>query len=105
MSGRGSPRRKVSCSVIVAPPPPRDRPCVLFSGFCQALRKSDEGAHGRALRALWGMRPVAIEPERPGDIEMGPLRPILDGGVEERRSLDGSTFAARAVADIGDLAL
>src|SRR5688572_19945528 len=121
MSGLGSPRRKASCSVtwVEAALPPRtsgarggrgaeppggDSTCVLFSRFRQALRKSDECPYGRALRAFRRLGPVAVEPERPGDVEMGPFGPVLDRGVEERGRLDGSALAARAVADVRDLA-
>src|ERR1700716_1262889 len=69
------------------------------------LRKRDQRADHRTLRALGRLRPITLEPERAGDVEMRPLRAVLDRRVEERGRFDRAALAPRAVADIRDLTL
>src|SRR5438876_5131023 len=105
MSGFGSPSAKLSCSFILAPAGPvsADRPFVLLSAPRVPLRKRDERSHDRTLRPLGRVRAVAVEPERPCDVEVRPLRAFLDRGIEERGGLDRPALASRAVADVGHL--
>src|SRR5439155_11466498 len=70
-----------------------------------SLRERDERPHRRTLRALRRVRPVAVAPVRPGDVEVGPLGAGLDRRVEERRGLDRAALPAGAVREVGDVAL
>jgi len=58
---------------------PTDSPCVLLSGVRQALRKGNKRANGWTLWPFGGVRPISIEPEGAGDVEVRPLRSVLDG--------------------------
>src|SRR6267378_7228982 len=69
------------------------------------LRERDQRADHRTLRALGRLWPIALEPERASDVEMRPLRAILDRRVEERGRFDRAALAPRAVANIRDLTL
>src|SRR5207237_8582452 len=57
---------------------PSDRPRVLFSVLCQPLGKSNERADRGTLWAFGSMRAIAVEPEGAGDVEVRPLRAVLD---------------------------
>src|SRR2546430_1546643 len=106
MSGFGSPSAKLSCSFTLRPAAGGvsvDRPFVLLSAPRVSLRKRDERSHDRTLRPLGRVRAVAVEPERPRDVEVRPLGPILDRGIEERGGLDRPALTSRAVADVGNL--
>src|SRR5205085_11197256 len=69
------------------------------------LRERHERPDRRTLRALRGLRAVLVAPERPGDVEVGPLGARLDRGIQERGGLDGAALAPGAVRDVGDVAL
>src|SRR5205085_4923017 len=51
------------------------------------------------------VRAIAIGPVHAGDVEVRPLGAVLDRRLQERGGLDRAALAARAVADICDLAL
>src|SRR5207302_11178772 len=103
MLGCGSPSRKLSCSVNPSTAPPYDRPCVLFSALRVPLRKGHQGPNDRALRTLWRVRAIAVEPERAGDVEVRPFGAVLDRRVQKGGGLDRPAFASSGVPNVRHL--